>query len=116
MQVIKKRIFLKGVEQASFESVALSELEGPVFAVYAGEENEYAPLKAVAKHVKDLKKNKKGPQITYVGGWYNQSWQDAQYVEDMANLPSKEELISKLLYMFKHPVQGFTIALDKVSK
>jgi hypothetical protein len=44
------------------------------------------------------------------------SKRSGKYVSDMANLPSKEELISKLLFMLKYPVQSLTSVLDQIAK
>jgi hypothetical protein len=34
----------------------------------------------------------------------------------MANIPSKEELLSKLVWLFNYPVQSFTSVLDQIAK
>ena len=55
--VIRKRLFLRALEQAGYETIDLEKLEGPVVALYATGD-EHAPLKAVNKFIKEFAKAK----------------------------------------------------------
>jgi hypothetical protein len=37
-------------------------------------------------------------------------------VEELANVPTKEELYSKLCYLFNYPLQSFAVVLNEIAK
>ncbi len=113
LNVIRKRLFLRSLESAGYQVVEHKDLDGAVVALYATED-EYAPLKEVQKYIKSLKKADKKYGFEYVGGWFDKEWKDAEYVRTLADLPSKEELVGKLLFLLKHPVQKLVGTLDAV--
>lgn len=115
MNVIKKRIFLRALKDAGLEDVNVDVLEGPVFALYA-HENEFGPLKVINKYLKEFKKENKGSEFTFLGGWFEKKWQGGEYVSELANIPTKEELISKLCYLFNYPLQSFTCVVSEIAK
>ena len=49
--VVRKRLFMKALEQAGYETIALDELEGSIVVLYANGD-EYAPLKIVNEQCK----------------------------------------------------------------
>ena len=51
-----------------------------------------------------------------MGGWYGNAWKDAAYVSELANIPSKEELVGKFLYLLKYPIQATAGVLDQIAK
>lgn len=57
------------------------------------QDDMYAPLKVVNKYVKLWAKEKKEYSISYIGGWFDKEWKLASWVQEMATLPSKEELV-----------------------
>jgi large subunit ribosomal protein L10 len=113
--VVRKRLFLKSLEKAGLEVVSHDALEGAVVAIYATQD-EYAPMKAIQKFIKESKKADKKHSVEYVGGWFDKEWKDAAYVSALATLPSKEELVGKFLFLLKHPVQKFVGTLDAIAK
>ncbi|MEI7919110.1 MAG: 50S ribosomal protein L10 [bacterium] len=115
MNVIKKRIFLRALKDAGLEDVNVDVLEGPVFALYA-HENEFGPLKVINKYLKEFKKENKGAEFTFLGGWFEKKWQGGEYVSELANVPTKEELISKLCYLFNYPLQSFACVTSEIAK
>jgi len=66
MNIIKKRIFLRALKDAGLEEVKVETLEGPVFALYA-HENEFGPLKVINKYLKEFKKENKGSEFSFIG-------------------------------------------------
>lgn len=114
-KVVKKRVLLKGLEETDLEAVELTTLDGSV-AILCSFGDEYEPLKVLANHNKDYKKKKKEFGFDYVGGWFDGKWHDSLFVSELATLPSKEELIAKLLYMIQYPIQGLAVSLDQISK
>lgn len=115
MNIIKKRIFLRALKDAGLEEVGVDVLEGPVFALYANND-EYAPLKVINKYLKEFKKNDKKTALSFIGGWFEKKRQSGEYVDELANVPTKEELIAKLCYLFNYPLQSFAVALSEIAK
>lgn len=113
--VIKKRVFLNTSSEAWLEKVELSNLEWSVVALYSMED-EFAPLKAVAKILKEWKKEKKEFQLDYIWGWYDKEWKDASYVSEIANLPTKDELLAKFAFLVNYPVRSFAVAINEIAK
>lgn len=113
--VVKKRIFLKYMKENWFQEIDLSNLQWSVVALYAYED-EYAPLKVVSKYSKLWDKEKLEYWYEYLGWWFDNEWRDAQYIKTMADMPSKEELVGKLLWLMNYPMQGLVMCLDQLSK
>lgn len=65
MNIIKKRIFLRALKDAGLEEVSVDVLEGPVFALYA-KNDEYAPLKVINKYLKEFKKENKKTELSFI--------------------------------------------------
>jgi len=115
INVVRKRIFLKAVDEAGFEAVDLSNLEGAVVAIFAKSE-DFSPLKVISKYNKEFKVKSPASSFNFLGGWDETKWKDAAYVTELANIPSKEELISKFLWLLKYPVQSFACVLSEIEK
>ncbi len=115
MSILKKRIFLRALKDAGLEDVKVETLEGSVFALYS-HENEFGPLKVINKYLKEFKKENKGAEFTFLWGWFEKKWQNGEYVSELANVPTKEELLSKLCYLFNYPLQSFACVLSEIAK
>ena len=115
MNIIKKRIFLRALKDAGLEEVSVDALEGSVFALYA-HENEFGPLKVINNYLKEFKRANKWSELSFLGGWFEKKWQGAEYVDELANVPTKEELLSKLCYLFNYPLQSFACVLNEIAK
>ena len=63
---MRKRLFLKSLENSGLEAVTHETLDGAVVAIYATED-EYAPMKTIQKFIKDAKKAEKKFTVEYVG-------------------------------------------------
>ena len=115
--VAKKRLLLRAAKDAGVQEISLQDVDGSVVLITASVENEFGPLKAINKVLKDLKKKQdEGVSFSFLGGWFDKEWKPADYVSELANLPSKEELISKLLFMLKHPLQSLASVVDQIAK
>ena len=79
-------------------------------------DDEFGPLKVINKYLKEFKKDNKKSEFSFLGGWFEKKWQGGEYVNELANVPSKEELISKLCYLFNYPLQSFAVALSEIAK
>lgn len=115
VNVVRKRLFLRAVKEADFQDVGIGDLDGSVFALYANGDG-FGPLKAVNKYKKEFSKEEDGAELTFLWGWFDGSWKDGQYVTELANIPSQEELISKLLYLLQYPIQNLAATLAEVAK
>ncbi len=115
-EIVKKRIFKLALKDAWYEDVDLEKLQGSVAVLYARGEDEYAPLKAINKFKKEFDKDKEvNSSVVYLGAWFDKKWQEADYISELANIPSKDELLSKLAWLFNYPLQSFTWALNQIA-
>ncbi len=114
-RVVKKRLLLQTAEKNGKDAVDLGILKGSLVAITL-ENEDFAPLKAVVKINKFFKKTWKTYEYSFLGGWYGNAWKDADYVSTLANIPSKEELIGKFLYLLQYPIQATAAVLDQIAK
>lgn len=115
MNIIKKRIFLRALKDAGLEEVHVDTLEGPVFALYS-HEDEFGPLKVINKYLKEFKKENKKSEFSFIWWRFEKKRQSGEYVNELANVPTKEELIAKLCYLFNYPLQSFACVLSEIGK
>ncbi len=115
INVVKKRIFLNQMKDFGYGDVSLDILEWSAIVLYSYTD-EFAWLKEIEKVRKLWKKAKAKYEIDYIGWWFDKEWKDASYVNSLATLPSKEELVSKLLYLMNYPLQSFVMALDQIKE
>ncbi len=114
-RVVKKRLLLQTAEKNGKDPVDLGILNGSLVALSL-ENEDFAPLKAVVKMNKLFKKSGQKYEYSFLGGWYGNAWKDAAYVSELANIPSKEELVGKFLYLLKYPIQVTAGVLDQIAK
>lgn len=115
--VIKNTLALRAIEGGPLDQ--LKELfEGPVAVVFS-QTDPVGLAKALSQAAKEI------PVIELRGGVVDGQVVKANQVADIANLPSREELIAKLLYLLQSPVtrlarvlaavpQQLVIVLDQV--
>lgn len=115
LSVVKKRLFLNVIKNAWMWWCELDELEWSAIILYSYED-EFSPLKVIAKYIKQWKKEDKKYLFDYLWWWYDGEWKDKTYVKSLAELPTKPELVWKLLYLMNYPLQSFAMALDQISK
>ncbi|MFA5747827.1 MAG: 50S ribosomal protein L10 [Candidatus Absconditabacterales bacterium] len=115
MNIIRKRLFLLALKQAGLEEIDIKKMDGSVFALYAKGE-EYGPLKVVNKYLKEFKKEDKKSAFSFLGGRIEKMRKDGEYINELANIPTKEELLSKFVYLLNYPVQSFACVLDQIAK
>ena len=114
--VVRKRLFVRAIKDAGLPEVDIDQLEGSVAVLFIDVEwLEW--LSVVNKVAKKLNKNKDlSGSIKFLWAWLEWERKDGEYVTEVANVPSKEELLSKLVYLFNYPVQSFAGVLDQISK
>lgn len=113
--VVRKRLFLKAVEESGLPAVGLDDLQWAVVAVFAKNE-DFSPLKLISKYSKEFEKSGSNSSLGFLGAWLEKEWKDWSYVSELANIPSREELLSKFAYLLKYPIQSFAATLNEVAK
>lgn len=97
------KIAFKGTD---FE-VLTENMTGPI-AIAFGFEDQVSPAKAVAKFIKESKKG------AILGGALDGKLLSAQEAESLSKLPSKEELIAKILGSINSPASGIVGSVNAV--
>lgn len=107
--VIKNAIVERAAEADGIEAQFLSYLKGPSAFAF-GYEDAVAPAKILKDSIKKYKK------CEIKGGLINGVVSDAAAMNTLADLPSREVLIARLLGSMMSPISGLAIALDQVAK
>lgn len=84
-------------------------LEGEVALAYSID-----PI-ASAREVFNFQKTHKSP-LKIVGGVYEGRFVDGAYMTEIATIPSREVLLSKIAFLLKSPMQRLAIAVNEVAK
>lgn len=85
------------------------ELPGEVAIAYG--EDSTAP----AREIYNFQKTHKG-MLSILGGIFNGKFVDGAYMTEIATIPSREVLLSKIAFLLKSPMQRLAIAVNEVSK
>jgi large subunit ribosomal protein L10 len=102
--VIKNTLALIGVKDAP-----LTKLSGHFTGMTAIAYNTTDPValaKVLTKFAKDV------PTVQFKGALLSGQVVAANEIQNIANLPSREELLSKLLYLMQHPIRGLAVVLN----
>ncbi|MDL2237490.1 50S ribosomal protein L10 [Christensenellaceae bacterium OttesenSCG-928-K19] len=105
-KVIKNNVLLRAANELGIEG-AEDYFKGPT-AVAFGYNDPVAPAKILAKFVKDTKKTE------IKGGVLDGKVIDAAGIDNLAKLPSKEELIAKMMGSMNAPITNFVGVLAAV--
>lgn len=117
-KVYKNRLMLKALQELGI-ACNPTDLEGTT-AVAIGYQDEVAPAKIIADTIKETQK------MSVKFGILNGTVVDAHSIEELAKLPSKEELIAKLLGTLNNtaaslcrvlsaPARGLAVALNAIA-
>ena len=87
----------------------IPELPGEVAIAYSEDQT------ASPREIYNFQTTHKGV-LSILGGIFGGKFVDGAYMTEIATIPSKEVLLSKLAFLFKSPMQRFAIALSEVSK
>lgn len=104
LQVIKKKLVEISLKNAQIENVDVKSFEGQL-AVSISDADEVAPAKVLSKFAKE------NENLKILGGVLGNKGMDAREVAALAKLPSKEELLAKLVGTLNAPVSGFVNVL-----
>ncbi|MEZ4755051.1 MAG: 50S ribosomal protein L10 [Bdellovibrionota bacterium] len=87
---------LEAAEKAEVEKLSAL-LTGPSMLIFAGEDQAVASAKVVSNFRKDNEK------FDLKGGWFDGAFVDDKGIEALSKMPSREELLSKLLSIMQAP-------------
>ncbi len=96
----KKTLFKKALAENGIEEIGDSVMKGPIGAVF-GFEDELSSIQVTHKYTKDNEK------LVIHGGVFEGKPVDAEYIIALASVPSREELLAKLLGSINSPISGF---------
>jgi large subunit ribosomal protein L10 len=106
LRVLKNTLARRAVADTSFADLA-NHMAGPL--VYGISADPVAAAKVLADFAKTNDK------IVLKAGSYNGKTMNAAEVGQLAAIPSREELLSKLLFVMQAPVSGFARALGALA-
>ena len=99
-QVAKKTLIKLAAKEIGYNDIPNEVLEGPV-AVACCMEDEVSGAKLIFEF------SKKNKALKLRGALLDGKVLSVAETKQLATLPGKEELLSKLVYIFKSPIQGF---------
>ncbi len=105
VRVVKNKLFQIAAQQAGIEAAG-EIVDGPTLIVF-GYGDIIAPSKAINDYVKTAR-NAFAPRKVYLDG----NVVAGSIVADLAGLPSREELIGRLVGAFVQPVQQLAVLLN----
>ena len=107
-RVSKNTLLRLAVKDTSFAS--LGDAFKGASAVATTSEDVIAMAKAINTFLKD------NPAATFKAGVMDGKPMDAKQLQTLAELPSREVLLSKLLFLMKFPISGLAVTLEGVRK
>ena len=107
LRVFKNTLVRRAVSGSRFEGLA-EQMSGPL--IYGFSHDPVAAAKVLADFAKANDK------LVLKAGCYAGKVMDKAAVLELASIPSREELLAKLLGVMKAPVSGFAVALGALAK
>ncbi len=107
-EVVKNTLALRAMKGRALDSLK-DHFVGPTAVVYVDGD----PV-GVAKTLLDFRKE--APVIEFKAGLVEKQPIRADQIEDIAKLPSRNELISKLLFLLQSPISGLARTLSAVTQ
>lgn len=104
--VVKNTLALRAIDSKALEALK-AQFVGPTAVVYSLKD-PVAVAKALTDYAKDV------PALQFKGGLVEGRAIAADQIKDIASLPSREELITKLLFLMQSPVTRFVRVLAAV--
>ena len=104
--VVKNRLLLRAIDGAALERFG-EHLEGPVAVAYC-DGDPVALAKALAGFAKDV------PAFEFKAGLIEGRAVEAAEILEIAKLPSRDDLVAKLLFLLQSPMSRFVRALGAI--
>src|SRR3989344_3305864 len=102
--VIKKTLFQKALQEQGV-AVDTKKLEGQVGVVLAFKD-AVAPIRTAYGFAKTEE------HLKILGGYFEQEFRSPETIKEIANLPSKEQLLGRMVGAIQAPLQGFRNVLE----
>jgi large subunit ribosomal protein L10 len=107
-KVYKNTMLKRAFEGTEFEPLS-KHLEGPT-AVAFGLSDATAPARIINSLVKEM------PALEFKAGVVEGTYYDEKGIQVVANIPSRDELISKLLGSLQSPITNFARVLKQIAE
>ena len=107
-KVYKNTMLKRAFEGTAYEELS-QHLDGPT-AIAFGLEDATAPARIFSEVMKEA------PALEYKGGVVEGVYYDAKGIESIANIPSREVLISKLLGSLQSPITNLARVLNQIAE
>ena len=107
-KVYKNTMIKRAVAGTEFEPL-VADLEGPT-AIAISKEDATAPGRTLAKMAKTMK------ALELKAGVIEGTYYDAKGMQVVATIPSREELLSKLLGSLQSPMANFARVIDQIAQ
>ena len=107
-KVYKNTMINFAIKGTEFESLA-PYLEGPT-AIAISTEDATAPARAICKFAKEA------PKLEVKAGVVEGTMYDAKGIAQVASVPSREELLAKLLGSMKSPISNMARVLNQIAE
>ena len=107
--VTKKTLINLAVKDKNYDGLDVYGMDGSVGLILGGSDSY-----GVAKSVYDF--SKKNPALHFWGALVDGKFIDADAFLEIAKMPSREVLLSRLVGMLTYPIRGLAVALSEVAK
>lgn len=107
--VLKNALVERAAKQDNIDERIHDYLKGPTAFAFSYDD-AVAPAKILKETIKKLKK------CEIKGGIVNGKVFDAEEVNTLADLPSREQLLARLLGSMMSPISGLAVVLDQIAK
>ena len=105
--IVKKTLFQIAAKNNNFPEIPEEIMQGPVAAAFS-----YADVILPAKVLHEF--NKEAEQIEILGGLVDGKYINKAQAKELATLPSRTELLARLVGTLKSPISGFHGALSGI--
>lgn len=102
--VIKKTLFQRALQEKEI-AIDTKKLEGQVGVVFAFKD-AIEPIRAAYGFAK------KEEHLKILGGYFEQEFRSPETVKEIAQLPTREQLLSRMVGVIQSPLQGFRNVLE----
>lgn len=106
--VTKKTLLKKALESLNL-SGQVPALDGEVAIAFGND--PVLPAKGIAEFAKENE-----GKLKILGGIFEAAFVDSSRMEELAKIPSRQELLGMLLNIINAPIQGLVIALNEITK
>ena len=111
--VVKNTLLRIALEKIGYDPSELGKaLEGPTAILYVTEGDPIEAVKTLYNHVKD----NKWDNFKYKAGYLDGKYFPGEEVENLAKLPSKQELYAMLVSAAQGPIRGLVYVLSGVMR